>query len=155
MSKQTGYTVSRQLQWPDGIHIVEVSVGGIDYTKPDAYSPVYPGELEEFGLAVEAVKAALLIQKMWQDYEPDLEIEIGHGNTGGMTMPFSASSPEEMMKWAEERDSKLPCCDQCGDRIPGKPVVLWAEPGLTFCREYCAEEYWSDSYSEEEEESDD
>jgi hypothetical protein len=71
MSKQTGYTVSRQCQWPDGNNIVEVSVGGIDYTNPDAYSPVYSGELEEFGLAVEAVKVALEIDSYSEEEEEE------------------------------------------------------------------------------------
>ena len=42
------YTVTRQCQWPDGDNVVEVSVGGIDYCNPDALSPKYAGEFEEY-----------------------------------------------------------------------------------------------------------
>ena len=33
--------VTRQLQWPEGKRVVEVSVGGIDYVNPDALVAKY------------------------------------------------------------------------------------------------------------------
>jgi len=38
------YTVTRQIQWPDGTPVVEVSEGDINYTNPDALKEKYPGE---------------------------------------------------------------------------------------------------------------
>ena len=81
------YTVTRQLQFPNGTPVVEVSLGGIDYTNPDALSEKYPGEFEEFNNPVEAVEAAIGICRAWRkDGTPKARIGIGY--TGGATMPF-------------------------------------------------------------------
>jgi len=42
------WTVTRQRQWPDGVDIVEVSAGGIDYTNPDALCAKYDGSSGSF-----------------------------------------------------------------------------------------------------------
>ena len=38
------FTVTRQRQWPGGECVVEVSVGTMDYTNPDALVGKYPDE---------------------------------------------------------------------------------------------------------------
>ena len=93
------YVVTRQRQWPDGNPMVEVSVGGMDYTNPDALSPKYPGEMEEYDSPVEAVQVAIRICEQWRDDEP--EAEIGVGSTLGMTMPFEPITSDEAIAWAE------------------------------------------------------
>ena len=50
------YVVTRQIQWPEGKHVVEISAGGFDYTNPDALVAKYPGEFGEFCDPREALK---------------------------------------------------------------------------------------------------
>ena len=86
------YTVTRQLQWPDGTPVVEISAGGMDYTNPDALSAKYPGEFETFDDPEEAAQAALQILALWRaDGQP--EAQPAYGATGGMTMPFDPCTP--------------------------------------------------------------
>ena len=135
------YTVTRQLQWPDGNQVVEVSVGSFDYCNPGVMVKRYPGEMEEFSLAEDAANAALNIQRLWQQDCPDQKIEVGYGYTAGMTIPFDACESEDLIEWARNRDKKLPCCIQCGERITEKPITIFSYSDLEFCREYCAEEW--------------
>ncbi len=100
------YTVTRQLQWPEGTPVVEISAGGRDYTNPDALSPCYPGEFEIFDDPVEAVETAISICRAWRK-DGKKEARIGHGATGGMTLPFDSCTFEEARLWAKQRRAKL------------------------------------------------
>ena len=150
------HTVTRQLQWPDGDTVVEISQGGIDYTNPDALAEKYPGEFEEFEDPREAVKTAIKIAQQWQKDCPDKTILIDHGATAGMTMPFDGmdlveENLTELRTWADELVEKLPKCDKCGETIFGKPIELADFDDWKFCREYCAEEWYNEQFAEEEE----
>ncbi len=81
------YTVTRQLQWPEGTPVVEISAGGRDYTNPDALSPHYPGEFETFGGAMAV----------------------------GMTLPFDSCTFQEAREWAKGRHAKLLEQQETGD----------------------------------------
>lgn len=146
------YTVTRQLQWPDGDRVVEVSVGSFDYCNPGSLASNYKGENEEYELATEAVNAALSIQEQWQKDLPGEEIGIAYGNTGGMTMPFSPCDKEEVLKWAEQRDADLPCCDHCGKKITGRSWISVDYQDFEFCSEYCVVEWLYEQNKEEEDE---
>ncbi len=61
------YTITRQIQWPDGTSIVEISEGELDYTNPDALVEKYPGEFETFDNPIEAVNTAIEICKSWRN----------------------------------------------------------------------------------------
>jgi hypothetical protein len=100
------FTVTRQIQWLDGTPIVEVSSGGRDYTNPDALSPQYPGEFETYDDPVEAVEVAISICRAWRK-AGKMAAKIGHGATGGMTMPFDPCTFEEARNWAKQRREKL------------------------------------------------
>ena len=107
------YTVTRQIQWPEGTPVVEVSAGGLDYTNPDALCQKYPGEFDTYDDPREAVETAIAICEAWQqDGAPDAE--VGYGATGGMTMPFDPCSYEEARAWAQKTAERLPRCDRCG-----------------------------------------
>ena len=62
----TKLVVTRQLQWPEGKRVVEVSVGGMDYVNPDALVAKYQGELEEYDDPIEAVEAAIDVCRRWR-----------------------------------------------------------------------------------------
>jgi len=101
------YTVSRQLQWPEGTPMVEVSAGGIDFTNPDALVERYPGELCTYDDPVEAVDVAIEICRSWrQDGQP--KAMIGIGATGGMTMPFDPCTFHDAKVWARQRRQTMP-----------------------------------------------
>lgn len=150
------FTVSRQRQWPDGGCVVEISSGGIDYCNPDALGPKYSGELAEYESALEAVETAITVSQAWQADSPNEDITIGMGATGGMTMPFDGEPLTEatfaaMREQAKKHDDALPRCDHCGETIYGKPIIL-ADYGddWQFCREYCAEGWYSQQQEPEE-----
>ena len=141
------YTVTRQIQWPYGTPVVEVSGGGLDYTNPDALVAKYPGEFETYDDPREAVNVAIAICEAWRkDDEPDAQ--MGYGATGGMTMPFDASTYEEARAWAQKRYETLPKCDRCGELLPAQHYTVPQLDDEKFCREYCAEEAASDASSE-------
>lgn len=133
------YTVTRQLQWPDGTYVVEVSSGGIDYTNPDALGAQYPGEFQTFADPLEAAKCAIDICEKWRgDGCP--QAAVGHGATGGMTIPFDTCSYEDLLGWATTRRVRMPKCDRCGDPLGERYYTHPDLPDQRFCREYCAEE---------------
>ena len=133
------YTVTRQIQWPEGAPMVEVSVGGLDYTNPDALSPKYPGEFETFDDPEEAAQAALNILALWHaDGQP--EAQMAYGATGGMTMPFDPCTEEELREWARKTKERLTKCARCS-AVLGKTRYRHLHlPDDLFCSEYCAEE---------------
>lgn len=144
------YTVTRQLQWPEGTPMVEVSVGGIDYCNPDALVQRYGGEFEEFINPIEAVETAIDICMAWRK-DGEKDAQIGIGATLGMTMPFEECSFESAREWAKKEYASLQKCPQCGNLIEEKQE-LWASGFVTseggfvpdgeylYCSETCAEE---------------
>ncbi|MDP2661318.1 MAG: hypothetical protein Q8R28_11385 [Dehalococcoidia bacterium] len=132
------WTVTRQIQWPSGDAVVEISKGGRDYTNPDALSGKYPGEFETFADPEEAAQVALQILDLWQgDGQPDAQ--VAYGATGGMTMPFSPCTPDELKEWAAKAAEGLPKCDHCGGILGEEKYQRPDLPDMTYCREYCAE----------------
>jgi hypothetical protein len=98
--------VTRQLQWPEGTPVVEISSGGLDFTNPDALSAKYPGEFETYADPVEAVEAAISICRAWRQ-DGKKEAKVGHGATGGMTLPFATCTFREARRWAKQRREEL------------------------------------------------
>lgn len=145
------YTVTRQIQWPGGDPVVEVSNGGIDFTNPDALVEKYPGEFEEFDDPRIAVETAIEICKAWRK-DGCKKAKVGIGATGGMTMPFDTCSFKEAIEWANKEYESLGKCDRCGELLPKDHYVIPLEPDLKFCREYCADETYNEMYGLIEEE---
>lgn len=153
------YTVTRQLQWPEGTAVVEVSKGGLDYTNPDALAAKYDGEFEEFNNPVEAVETAIEICRSWRN-DGKKSARIGIGATGGMTMPFDTCTFKEGRKWAKEVYKKLEKCPVCGEIVDLKEWYLAQiftgngiyplEDGYKYCSEICAEK--ASVYENEEDE---
>lgn len=139
----TKWFVSRQSYWgvdPDDQNVVEIAQGGLNYANPDMLVSKYAGEGEEYTDPREAVNNAIEIAKQWQKDQPKLKISIASGYTGGNTIPFEASSVEELKAWAEKTYEELPKCDQCGDLLPEEYYIAHGDPDLgKFCREYCAD----------------
>ena len=133
------YTVTRQLQWPEGAPVVEVSVGGIDYTNPDALVSRYPGEFDTYDDPREAVETAISICREWRkDGQP--KARVGVGSTLGMTMPFEPCSFDYARRWAAKRFEALPKCDRCGKPLPERHYVHPDLDDQRFCSECCADE---------------
>jgi hypothetical protein len=131
------FTVTRQLQWPEGTPVVEVSAGGLDYTNPDALVQRYAGEFETFDDPRKAVAVAIAICKSWRK-DGERRARIGHGATGGMTMPFDPCTFAQAMAWAERRYAELPKCDACGELLGKETYHKW-DSDEKFCSEYCVE----------------
>lgn len=93
--------VTRQLQWPDGKRVVEVSIGGIDYTNPDALVPKYEGEFVEYYDPIEAVETAIRICRKWRE-DGHKDAKVGFGSTGGFTAPFEDCTFKEARGWARK-----------------------------------------------------
>lgn len=143
------YIVTRQLQWPEGVAVVEISGEGWDYVNPDALVEKYPGEFEEFKDPRKALKTAIAVAKRWKEDEPGLEIGIGAGYTGGYTMPFEPRGTDELEKWAEEEYSRLPKCARCGKIIEDlDPAFRIEDLDGIFCSESCAEKTWCEYHYE-------
>ncbi|HSW45462.1 MAG TPA: hypothetical protein VLM89_07820 [Phycisphaerae bacterium] len=148
------YVVTRQQQWATGDSVVEISVGGLDYTNPDALCGKYPGEFREFVSPVEAVEAAIGIARAWRKDAPALDIQIAAGCTMGMTMPFAGEPLTDetfdgLRQWARKIEDSLPHCDECGEPIRTQEHWTLSDySDLEFCREYCADQY---SWREREE----
>lgn len=131
------WTVTRQIQWPEGTPIVEISAGGIDYCNPDTLSPQYKGELEEFADPREAVKVAIEICRAWRR-GGEKKACVGIGATGGMTMPFEATTFKNAEGWAEECWESLEKCEWCGGILPEEFWMDEVGEGK-FCSENCVE----------------
>lgn len=132
------FTVTRQLQWPEGSPVVEVSVGGLDYTNPDALVERYCGEFETYDDPREAVAAAIDICRTWRQ-DGERRARIGIGATGGMVMPFEPCAFREAKAWAEKTYQELPKCDRCGEVLPERYYYNLDDPEMKFCSEFCAE----------------
>jgi len=96
------YTVTRQIQWPDGKAVVEIARGGIDYVNPDALVAKFPGEFQTFDSAIEATDTAIAICRSWRQAGRK-DAKIGFGFTGGFTMPFDSCTFKEARKWAQSQ----------------------------------------------------
>ena len=143
------YTVTRQHQWPGGDYVVEVSAGGQDYTNPDTLVTRFAllGEGETFDSPILAVEAAIEVCEAWRrDGGPTAQ--IGYGATGGMTMPFDPCTYEEARAWAAKREASLPRCDGCGELLPERYFTVPDLDDVRFCREFCAEEAYSQACTE-------
>lgn len=121
------WTVTRQIQFPDGSHVVEISRGGIDYCNPDALESRYAGEFCEHEDPRDAVESAIAIAQQWQADEPDEDILIDYGATGGMTLPFDGmelceETFAELRRWAENSWAALEKCAQCGELLRGEQI---------------------------------
>jgi len=134
------FTVTRQLQWPEGTPVVEVSAGGLDYTNPDALVARYQGEFETYDDPREAVEAAIAICKAWRQ-DGEKRARIGIGATGGMTMPFETCTFCEARAWAKRRYVALPKCDRCGNILGRDHYHDPDDPDIKFCSEACAVGY--------------
>ncbi len=135
------YTVTRQLQWPDGIHMVEVSCGDHNYTNPDALSAQYSGEFEEFTDARDAVEVAIEIARAWRK-DSRKQVSLGYGSTGGSTMPFESSTVKAARAWARKAFEAAPKCAGCNGIMPDNNREYWRAndwDGLEYCSEYCAD----------------
>lgn len=101
------YFVTRQIYaLSDNPYCVEIAIGGIDYSNPNALAPKYEGEMEEYDSAEEAVNAAIKIHKLWKKDKPNLNIRIDIGCTLGFTMPFNNNeSYKSLMQIAKKLDS--------------------------------------------------
>lgn len=145
----TDYCVTRQIQWPDGICMIEISIGDYNHTNP--------GEVKlvgEYDFAVEAAEAAIADAIKWSK-DKTVEIGAGYGHTIGS---LEESDPEDILAWAIARDAKLECCGHCGDKIPAnaKTYTLLEFDDWPFCSPECANRSWEDaeeSYRQELEES--
>ena len=138
------YTVTRQLQWPDGNLMIEISEGGFDYVNPDMLSPKYDQEGESFDNPIDAVDAALQILKDWQHDEPNNHIGIGYGATLGFTAPFDESDIAEIKAWAQKEYDRLPKCDRCGEIITDEYRIYDDPFEMRFCSEQCAEQTYDE-----------
>ena len=135
------WTVTRQRQWPDGANLVEISAGGLDYANPDALSARYPGEFSTFDDPREAVEVALDIVRAWRRDSPGIRIQVGHGSTAGMTMPFDSCTFKSAREWAKQAWENLPKCPGCAGAMPDSKREFWRAndwDGLEYCSEHCA-----------------
>jgi hypothetical protein len=121
--------VTRQLQWPEGKRVVEVSTGGMDYTNPDALVPKYEGEFEEFDDPGEAVEAAIKICRKWRE-DGCKDAKVGFGSTGGFTMPFEGCSFKEAREWARKLAANMHCEHCEGKLVYDKVCRKWICPEL-------------------------
>lgn len=147
--------ISRQVNWPDGTHMVEVAQGGLDYANPGMLVPQFKslGEGQEYSDPREAVDAAIQIRDAWKRRLPDEEIEIGMGHTFGFTMPFDGDTDQHLRERAEKLYENLPKCAECC-AILGKTKYGSVELGeYDCCSEYCAEKrYFTPDNSDEPDE---
>jgi len=137
MEKQK-YAVTRQMYWPDGERVVEVAIGGIDYTNPDALCEEYEGEFEEFIDPREAVAVAEDICRKWRK-DSHKRISVAVGYTGGFTMPFEPITFKDAEQWAQGIWEELEKCSYCGEILPEEYYIEDGidEEGFRFCSEHC------------------
>ena len=148
------YAITRQDYWgseDDERYCVEIATGGLDYANADALAGKYPGEFDVYEDPREALDVAIEIAKAWQKDQPDIIVNISHGFTGGMSMPFEPSDEDELKEWAQKEYDKLPKCARCGGVIK----EAWFNPhsaftGFEFDSEYCADQDYFDNLEEEE-----
>jgi len=132
------FTVTRQRQFPDGLQVVEVSVGSFDYVNPDCLVAKYDGEGEEFIDPREAVETAIEIVRSWRKDSRD-KVSIGVGSTLGMTLPFSPDTFQHARAWAKLYWESLEKCAACSNPLPDRNRYHANDwDGLEYCSEDCA-----------------
>jgi hypothetical protein len=142
------FFVSRQIEYPSGMLLVEICEG-LDYASPDMLVIKYGrlGEGQEFKSPIEAVEAAIAIQKAWRKDKTVRDgIAISFGNTHGFSgVSLPRMTHKKLRETAEKIYQGLDKCVQCGE-ILGKQTFThdFAIPGEKFCREYCAEKNYED-----------
>ena len=137
------FTVTRQSRWPDGLAVVEITEGSLDYVNPDALSPRYPGEMETYPSLTEAVEQAIRIAHLWQE-DTDDKIHLAMGCTYGFTVELDALPLDEeteayLRKRAVEVDATLPRCNRCGT-ILDEDRYWYDDAGNKYCSPVCVEE---------------
>lgn len=105
------YFVSRQITFPDGQRVVEISCDGPDRSGPDMLVAQYPGEGESYSDPREAVNAALDIKRQWQS-DTDRVVFIDYGHNADMISLTDDVSPEDLRTWAEKEYEKLEKCER-------------------------------------------
>jgi hypothetical protein len=140
------YTVTRQVQWPDGLEVVEVSQGGLDYANPDVLSPRYPSEGETYPNPRDAAAAAIDICRRWRK-DGHKNARVAYGATMGFTMPFSPCTFKELREWAERRYRALvitlPSCESCGATIWDSKDAWWSRDYQGYCSQKCVEDAYA------------
>ncbi len=148
------FAVTRQHRWEDGLRIVEISCEGLDHCSPDALCRKYTGEFEEFPDPTDAVEAAIDIAESWRR-DTRHRIHLGMGSLLDFCLveaePLNRKTRRDLRARAKKLRDNLPKCDECGDLLPPKPFRVFDFPDFAFCREYCAEEFWT-AWSDDEEE---
>lgn len=155
-SKQVGLTVTCQHRWPEGEYIVEVTIGGFDWTNPGFIDLPFPGAGETFMSAVEAMDTATSVAKAWaaaESLKPEedrAEIHIDYGNTGGgmwslenLFVHTDEAALKSAHEWAAKFDSNLDKCLQCGTILGHKDDWLrleFTEKDGGYCSERCCEQ---------------
>ena len=150
------FTVTRQKRWIDGMQIVEVNQGSLDYANPDMLVPKYQrqGEGDTFVGMLPAIEAAIKIAELWK--KESKPIYIGVGNTHGMTAQFAemkltSKKLKQLREEAIAYDAKLPKCCRCGD-ILGKDTFTLVDCDDEFCSENCAERAYESMQEDHDEE---
>ena len=141
------YTVTRQIQFSDGVMMVEISAGGFDNVNSDMLVERYDHEGETFIDPRDALNAAIDIHNKWCMDKPDEDIGIGYGETFGGTAPFDVSDVEDMIMWAQKEYEYLDKCDRCGDILPEEFYFIG---DMRYCSENCAERDMDDMTKEED-----
>lgn len=145
------WTISRQIQWPSGERVVEISRGGPDYTNPDALTAQYEGEFETLRDPREAADTALRIARAWARAQRET-VGIGCGSTMGWTLPFDpivmvdprghVQGLRDLHNWAEGAWERAPKCDECSDALPDdarRIFLLDLADDERYCSDSCAD----------------
>ena len=151
--------VSRQ-RYLDGEHrrIVEIALGGRDYSNPDMLVPQFHDEGREYEDPREAVKAAISVCEQWRKARPADDPHVAHGATAGFTMYFEPPAVENFgpPQMVRERgvlknnnpDSSLGIGDRCAwcktkvTRKSGGAFFLDGdEPGATDNKTFCCAQH--------------
>jgi hypothetical protein len=106
------WTVTRQFPYfynsgnESETYVVEISMGDFNYTGPGMQTRKYQGEGDTFSSLLEAVDVAIRIRDQWKADNPDLDIEIGVGSTGGGMVEIGPTDmdDDELRDYAMKRD---------------------------------------------------
>lgn len=159
------YVITRQAYYYSGLSLVEVAIGGWDYTGSDVLSN--EPEYKQFHMETvytdprEAAKNAIKIRDFWKSQDPEIFLDkyIDNGverseETSGLCYNHNLGwegewMPEdEFLKKADEMWEKLPKCWHCGGLLPDEYYTSEYDPPLVhndeiakFCRESCVEKW--------------
>lgn len=143
--------VSRQYQYYSGAQVVEVAAT-LDSSGCDALCARYPGEMQSYDSAVEAVNAAIEVAKAWQaDDGKRHPISIIGKLAGEMGFESETTTRKDAIQWAKKRDASRPKCCHCGSVLPENKRSWWyaaddfGEEEFACCSEQCAEREYEKS----------